>query len=149
MIDKVAASNFYKDRGDKIKQNWSLYEFSNRMFDSIVKRPDLASYREKHSDDDIEAFCVYFSKRLRQSIENVNTKHASSVVFNARYIYEFYPNNTRTQTQRLLEAASDAWQEHLFACSVCPNQCLKDGFEITDMFDNLEKTGWPSGNYLK
>jgi hypothetical protein len=144
VIDKVAANNFYKDRGDKIKQNWSLYEFSNIMYSKIEEHPELAGYRKKHSESDIAAFCVYFSKRLRQSLENLHTKRTSSVVFDARYIYEFYPGNTRAQTQRLLEAASEAWEDHIMSCSVCPNQCLSDGYAITDMFDNLEKTGWPT-----
>jgi len=144
VTDKVAASNFYKDNGDKIKQNWFLYEYSNIMFSKIEERPDLAAYRKKHGKDEISAFCVYFSKRLRQSIYKVDKKQASRVSIDARYIYEFYPGNTRAQTQRLLEAASEAWDEQIMACSGCPNQCLADGFERTDMFDNLEKTGWPT-----
>jgi len=59
-------------------------------------------------------------------------------------VYVFYPGNTYDQTQKMLEVALEAWDEHLLECSVCPNKCLTDGFEITDMFDNLEKTGWPT-----
>ena len=143
-IDKVAANNFYKDDGDKIKQNWFLYEYANILFSKIEERNELTAYRKKHSKDNISAFCVYFSKRLRQSISNVHRKQASLVVIDARYVYEFYPDNSYTQTQRLLEAASEAWNEHLIVCSNCPNQCLPDGFERTDMFDNLRKTGWPT-----
>ena len=142
-VDKVAADNFYKDNGDKIKQNWLLYEYSNILFSKIEESPELAAYRKKHSKSNIAAFCVYFSKRLRQSISNVH-KTASGVAIDARYVYEFYPGNTRTQTQRLLNAALSAWGEQLQACANCPNQCLADGFEITPMFDNLEKTGWPT-----
>lgn len=144
MVDKVAANNFYKDRGDKIKQNWSLYEFSNRMYSKIEEDPKLAGYRKRHSESEIEAFCVYFSKRFRQSIDDFLAKRTSGFVFDVRYIYEFYPGNTHTQTQRLLEAASEAWEDHMMSCLVCPNQCLTDGYAITDMFDNLEKTGWPT-----
>jgi uncharacterized Fe-S radical SAM superfamily protein PflX len=141
--DKVAADNFYKDDGDKNKQNWFLYEFSNIMYSKIEQRPELSTYRKKHSNDNISAFCVYFSKRLRQSISKAEKEHAG-VTIDARYVYEFYPKNTRAQTQKLLEAALEAWDEHLQVCSICPNQCLADGFEITNMFDNLEKTGWPT-----
>ena len=142
--DKVAADNFYKDGGDKTKQNWFLYEFSNVLFSKIEQSGKLASFRKKHSKENISAFCVYFSKRLRQSISNVEKKLASSVTINGRYVYEFYPGNTYAQTQKLLEAACEAWDEHLLVCSACPNQCLTDGFELTNMFDNLEKTGWPT-----
>jgi len=142
--DKVTADNFYKDNGDKIKQNWFLYEFSNVLFSKIEKRENLTAYRKKHSEENISAFCVYFSKRLRQSINNAEKKKVSGVTLNGSYIYEFYPNNTYAQTQKLLDAAGEAWEEHLLVCSCCPNQCLIDGFEPTNMFDNLEKTGWPT-----
>jgi hypothetical protein len=142
--DKVAADNFYKDNGDKIKQNWFLYEFSNVLFSKIEGRGNLAAYRKKHGDENISAFCVYLSKRLRQSISNAEKKQTSGVTINGRYVYEFYPNNTYAQTQKLLEAACEAWDEHLLVCSSCPNQCLTDGYEITDKFDNLAKTGWPT-----
>ena len=143
-VDKVHANNFYKDDGDKIKQNWCLYEYSNILFSKIEENPKLAQYRRRHNDADISAFCVYFSKRLRQSIHNASMGKTAGVVIEPRYVYEFYPDNTRAQTERLLEAALDAWGEHILVCSNCPNKCLEDGFEITDMFNNLEKTGWPS-----
>jgi hypothetical protein len=143
-IDKVAASHFYKDDGDKILLNWSLYEYANILYSKIEESAKLATYRKRHSKENIVAFCVYFSKRLRRSIVRVNEKKASNVELDGRYIYEFYPGNAYTQTQRLLEAAGQAWEEHLMSCSVCPNHCLSDGFERTDMFDNLEKTGWPT-----
>jgi len=143
-IDKVAASHFYKDDGDKILLNWFLYEYANNLRAKIGESPKLTTYRKRHSEEDIVAFCVYFSKRLRRSIARVNEKKASEVELNGRYIYEFYPENTNGQTQRLLEAAGQAWDEQLNSCSVCPNRCLVEGFERTDMFDNMEKTGWPT-----
>ena len=143
-IDRITADHFYKDDGDKIKENWFLYEYSNILFSKIEEAPKLAAYRNKHSKGNISAFCVYFSKRLRQSIFNAHKRETSGVVIDARYVYEFYPGNSNAQTQRLLEAALEAWDEHVQACLNCPNQCLTDGFEITDMFDNLEKTRWPT-----
>jgi len=143
-IDKVAAHHFYKDDGDKILQNWFLYEYANILHSKIMEAPKLASYRKKHGSDNIAAFCVYFAKRLRRSIAHVYEKRASGVMIEAQYIYEFYPGNPHTQTQRLLEGAGAAWTEHVRSCAVCPNQCLAEGFERTDMFDSLEETGWPT-----
>jgi hypothetical protein len=143
-VDKVAASHFYKDGGDKIKQNWFLYEYANQLFAQIDGSPKLAAYRKKHSEGSIVAFCVFFAKRLRRSIALVYEGQAPGVEIDARYIYEFYPGNPRTQTQRLLDAAGDAWNEKVQVCAACPNQCLPEGFELTDMFDSLEETGWPT-----
>jgi len=143
-IDKVPATSFYQDDGDKIKQNWFLYEYANILFSKIEEHPELASYRKKHNADKIRAFCVYYSKRLRQIIANAQMRQPPVFAIDARYIYEFYPNNSRAQTQTLLEAAFEAWQEHLQACRNCPNQCLTDGFDRTDAFDNLKHSGWPT-----
>jgi hypothetical protein len=143
-IDKVGAENFYRDRGDKIKQNWFLYEYSNVLFSKIAESPALANYRKNHKEESVAEFCVYYAKRLRQSIFDASMGKGKGVGINARYICEFYPGSTRAQTRRLLEAAFDAWREHIQACAHCPNQCVQDGFEPTGMFDSLEKTGWPT-----
>ncbi len=144
VTDSVSAKHFYQDDGDKILLNWSMYEYANILFGEIVQSPKLVSYRKQHNKSDIVSFCVYFSKRLRRSIVLVNAKQTTGVVIDARYVYEYYPNNTRAQTQRLLEAASAAWDQHIMSCSKCPNGCLTNGFERTSMFDNLERTGWPT-----
>ena len=143
-IDKVAANNFYKDNGDKVLQNWFLYEYANMLYSKIEESPKLAAYRKKRSTDDIVAFCVYFSKRMRRSIYNAQSKQTGVIEINARYIYEFYPDNTYSQTQKLLEVAGAAWSEKMLICAACPNLCLTNGFDRTHMFDNLEKTGWPT-----
>ena len=143
-MDKVGVSHFYNDNGDKILQNWSLYEYANILFSKIEESPKLMAYRKRRSKEDIVAFCVYFSKRMRRSIARANEKKVSSVEINGRYVYEFYPDNSYAQTQRLLEAARDAWGEHIMVCANCPNRCLTDGYELTNMFDNLERTGWPT-----
>jgi len=81
---------------------------------------------------------------MRRSLARAVEGSASGIEFDGMYVYEFYPGNPNAQTQRLLETAMDAWREHMQSCTQCPNRCLTEGFERTGMFDNLEKTGWPT-----
>jgi len=143
-FDKVKAENFYKDDGDKIRLNWFLYEYANQLHMRIAASPKLARYRKSHSEEEIVAFCVYFSKRMKKSIHDRQTGRSKSVAFDGKYVYEFYPNNSSAQTQLLLTAALAAWEEQLQNCESCPLQCLIDGYELTSMFGSLEKTGWPT-----
>ncbi len=143
-FDKIKAKNFYQDAGDKILQNWCLYEYANILYAKIEESSKLAGYRKNRCTKEIEKFCIYFSKRLRKSINDAQTGHTKGVTIDARYVYEFYPKNTYQQTQRLLDAALSAWNEHVLICTNCPNQCLTHGYEITDMFDNLETVRWPT-----
>jgi hypothetical protein len=143
-FDKVRADNFFKDDGDKVKVNWLLYEYANNLYMDIAESPKLARYRKRHTEEDIVAFCVYFSKRLRKSIHDSRVGISDGVLLDGRYVYEFYPDNSYEQTQLLLESAMSAWKEQLNTCVGCGNKCLMDGYELTGMFDNLEKTGWPT-----
>ena len=143
-LDKVRAENFYQDNGDKVKLNWLLYEYANLLYMKISASSKLALYKKRHSQDQITAFCVYFSKRLRKSIFDMETGRSKGIVFDARYVYEFYPNNSFAQTQALLDMTLAAWEDQLKCCAVCPSKCLVDEYEITGMFDSLEKTGWPT-----
>ena len=143
-LDRVKATNFYADNGDKIKLNWFLYEYANLLYIKIAASPKLTRYWNLYKEKQIEAFCVYFSKRLKKSIHDLQMGHSGDVTINARYVYEFYPKNSFAQTQALIEVALAAWQEQLRNCRGCSQQCLNDGYEITGMFDSLEKTGWPT-----
>jgi uncharacterized Fe-S radical SAM superfamily protein PflX len=143
-LDKVRAENFYQDKGDKVKLNWFLYEYANLLYLKISTSSKLVRYKKRHSQDQITAFCVYFSKRLKKSIFDMETGRSKSIVFDAKYVYEFYPDNSFAQTQALLDMTLAAWEDQLKCCSFCPSKCLVDGYEITGMFDSLGKTGWPT-----
>jgi hypothetical protein len=143
-IDKVTANNFYQDKGDHTLLNWFLYEYANVLFSSIAESSKLAHYRKKHDESNIAEFCVYFSKRLKMSINDAQIRRTAGVTIDGRYVYEFYPKKSYAQTQALLEVALVAWDEHIQICANCPNACLINPYEPTDMFENLEKTGWPT-----
>jgi len=143
-LDKVRAANFYQDNGDKIKLNWFLYEYANLLYMKISSSSKLTRYKKLYSQNQITAFCVYFSKRLKKSIFDMQTGLSKSIAFDGKYVYEFYPNNSFAQTQDLLDMALAAWEDQLKGCAVCQSKCLIDEYEITGMFDSLEKTGWPT-----
>ena len=144
MEDNVKAGNFYQDDGDKIKLNWFCYEYANNLCSSIKTSKKLVQYRARHSSSQIADFSLYFSKRMRKSIYDRQSGKSGIIAINAQYIYEYDPKCTRRQVQALIEAAHTAWDETTLGCTVCPNRCLPEAFELTPMFDNLAKTGWPS-----
>jgi len=143
-LDKVRAANFYQDNGDKIKLNWFLYEYANLLYMKISASSNLTRYKKLYSQHQITEFCVYFTKRLKKSIFDMQTGRSMSIAFDGKYVYEFHPNNSFAQTQELLDVALAAWEDQLKCCAVCQSKCLIDEYEITGMFDSLEKTGWPT-----
>ena len=49
-LNKVKATNFYKDDGDKIKLNRFLYEYANALYMEIAKSPKLTRYRKANGE---------------------------------------------------------------------------------------------------
>lgn len=143
-MDYVQAKGFYQDAGDKIKLNWFCYEYANNIYMAIRSSGYLSQYKGHHTQDNITAFCLYFAKRMRKSIYELQTGKTDKIIFEGQYVYEFYPKSSQKQIQSLLKAALSAWDEQLSACANCPSKCLIEGFELCAMFDNLEKTGWPT-----
>ena len=143
MEDDVKAGNFYQDNGDKIKMNWFCYEYANNLYSFIKSSKKLDQYRTQNSPAQIADFSLYFAKRMRKSIYDMQTGKSDGIAINAQYIYEYNPKISIKQVQALIEAAWSAWDDTTLGCSVCSNQCLSEAFELTPMFDNLANTGWP------
>jgi hypothetical protein len=143
MADNIKAENFYQDDGDKIKLNWFCYEYANNLYSFIQLSKTLHPYRARHSPAQIAEFSLYFAKRMRKSIDDMRTGKSKSVVIYAQYVYEWDPKCPGKQRQALIEAAQSAWDETTLGCSICPSRCLSEAFELTPMFDNLAKAGWP------
>jgi len=144
MTDNVKAERFYQDDGDKIKLNWFCYEYANNLYSAIKLSKKLAQYRAQHKPEQIVDFCLYYAKRMRKSIYDKNAGKSESVAVSVQYIYEYKPECPSKQAQALIEAAETAWNDTILGCTVCPNRCLFEWFELTPMFDNLVKTGWPT-----
>ena len=144
MKDNVKAESFYKDDGDKIKLNWFCYEYANVLCSFINTSKKLDQYRAHRSPAQIADFSLYFAKRMRKSIYDMQTGKIEGIAINAQYVYEYYPKCSSKQAQALIEVAKSAWDDMTLGCTICPHQCLSEAFELAPMFDSLAKTGWPS-----
>jgi len=144
MDDNVKAEKFYQDDGDKIKLNWFCYEYANNLYRFIKLSKKLAQYRTHHSPAQIADFSLYFAKRMRKSIYDRQTGKIDIIAINAQYVYEYNPKCSFKQAQALIDVAQSAWDETRLGCTICSSRCLSEAFELTPMFDNLAKTGWPT-----
>ena len=142
MIDNVKAERFYQDDGDKVKLNWFCYEYANNLYRAIKSSKKLTQYRAQNKPEQIADFCLYYAKRMRKSIYDKDTGKSKGVAISIQYVYEYKPECPDRQAQALVEAAEASWNDTSDA--ICPNRCLIECFELTPMFDNLARTGWPT-----
>lgn len=144
MLDHVQADRLYQDNAGKIKLNWLCYEYANSLYSAVCASSRMSEYGTSHPAPETADFRLYFSKRMRKSVFDKLTGVADAIMFRTSYVREFYSAMGAKQMGALLEVAISAWGHQLHGCSTCPNQCLKAGFDLTDMFDSLAQAGWPA-----
>jgi hypothetical protein len=143
MIDTISADKFYQDNADKIKLNWLCYEYANDLYTAVRVDSRLPKTIKGRAESEIADFCLYFAKRMRKSIYDKLTGATDAITFRTSYVREFYPSMAVKHMDAFLEVAMMTWEQQLKGCFVCPHQCLRTGFDLTDMFDRLAQTGWP------
>lgn len=144
MLDHIQADKFYQDNADKIKLNWLCYEYANSLYTAIRAGTGLPKAIKGLAEAEVADFCLYFSKRMRKSVYDKLTGATNATAFRTSYVREFYPSMSVKHMDALLAVAMTAWNQQLLGCNVCPHQCLRAGFDLTDMFDNLAQAGWPT-----
>lgn len=143
-IDKLMpASWFYINDNEKTKFNWFLYEYAGKLFDAIMTSRDkaLKKWKARHSDEELAGFCAYFSKRMRQSVYDVQLGIEDGAVFLDRYVSDCCHTATLEEVNAVIEIASKAWEGLLTACLACPNGCLDEADCRCDTFDRIEHGG--------
>jgi hypothetical protein len=144
MFDAISADRFYQDNADKIKLNWLCYEYANSLYAAIRASSRLPKAIKGRDESEIADFCLYFAKRMRKSLYDKLTGAMDAIAFRTSYVRAFYPTMAVKHMDAFLAVAMTAWDQQILSCNACPRQCLEAGFDLTDMFDNLVQTGWPT-----
>jgi len=141
-VDPIKAEYFYKNAAEKTKLNWFCYEYAFVLYSQIRSSHKLTRYRNNNTQDQITAFCVHFSKSMKQSIFDKLSGRTAITILDEAYVYSFYPDSSHSQTGKLLTAASEAWDEHLSICETCPTRCISEMYEMCGMFDRMDEDGF-------
>lgn len=132
---------FYIYEGEKTTFNWFLYEYACKLHESVAasKRKALKQWKSRRSDENVAEFCAYFSKRMRQSVYDVQDGKTEGAVFLDRYVSDYSHDATLPEIDAIMEVACKAWKELLISCSRCPTGCLADPDDYCEMFDRIER----------
>jgi uncharacterized Fe-S radical SAM superfamily protein PflX len=117
---------FHNIEGHKTKLNWFLLETALEHYDRIMESDALSKYRKLYTDEQIALFCVYYARRMKESLLNNLRGRRKHILLYTEYIDDYYPNLDRETKDSLSDLASEAWGYKLDSCKNCPTQCLAD-----------------------
>ena len=80
-------------------------------------------------------FCVYYAKALVPAIEDRLRKKTAGVHLSYKPIETFFKELDNRLVNRLLTVITQAWDEQLQFCEVCPTRCVSERDVYCTMFD--------------
>ena len=131
----IKPTSFYSREHEKTKLNWFCYETSMGIYDEINKK--LGKQLKKHNitDEALAQFSIYFSKKTKDSILEKLSGRIENVTFSYEVIESYFPNLSDKLVNKMLDAISQAWDEQLSVCVVCPTRCISEKDAFCTMFD--------------
>ena len=142
----IPASWFYRSDSEKTKFNWFLYEYACKLFEHIDanRSKRISDWKAKYSEEQIAAFCAYYSKRMKRSVIELLEADSAIVKVYDDYLTDYCHDNIQRENHLINKIAVDALDDLFEGCGVCPTQCLRDRFARCELFDRMERGGYLS-----
>ena len=130
----IRPTSFYSSEGEKVKLNWFCYELALSIYDSM--KDELAHpAREgrKISDEILADFSIHYAKGMKDEVLRQLSGEIEKVCISYEPIESFFPDIGDDMVNKMTDVISQAWDEMLSICEVCPNRCIseKDAFCTT------------------
>jgi len=137
IVPRVRPESFYSSENEKKKFNWFLYELAESFHSVITSGGIIRKLRKKGiSDQRIVEFCVYYAKALVPAIEDRLQGKTTGVHLSYKPIEIFFKELDDRLVDRLLTVISQAWDEQLQLCEMCPTRCVSERDVYCTMFDD-------------
>jgi hypothetical protein len=135
-IDNVRPNSFYSNDSEKIKLNWFCYEFSMTIYDNMKKEIGSRLKKQKISDEALAEFSVFYSKEMKNMILQQLSGKIKMVCISYEPIESYFPDLGADLINKMTDITSDAWDEILSICEVCPNRCISEKDAYCTLFDD-------------
>ena len=135
-LDMIRPNSFYSNESEKIKLNWFCYEFSMAIYDNMKKEIGSRLKKQKIGDEALAEFSVCYSKEMKNMIIEKLSGKIEIVCISYEPIKSFFPDLGAGLINKMTDVTSDAWDEMLSICEVCPNRCISEKGAYCTLFDD-------------
>jgi hypothetical protein len=135
-LDIVRPNSFYSNESEKIKLNWFCYEFAVAIYDDMKKEIGSRLKKQKIGDEALAEFSVYYSKEMKDMILQQLSGKIKMVCISYEPIELYFPDLGAGLINKMTNVTSEAWDEMLSICEVCPNRCISEKDAYCTLFDD-------------
>jgi hypothetical protein len=130
----IKASSFYKRDSEKTKLNWLCYELALMIYDAVMGEPYEEFMRQIYDVEAVAEFSLLLSKSIGGGLAR-NPSGKPDKEYVVRTSKRFFPGLGGRGYRAMVRVVSEACEELLQECRVCPTRCLIEKSARCTMFD--------------
>lgn len=134
-LGMIKPTSFYANEDEKIKFNWFFYELSMAIYDHMKSDIGSRLKRQKIRDEALAEFSIYYSKGMKDAILQKLSGKIEAICISYVPIVSYFPNLNDDLINKMTDVVSDAWDEVLSFCEVCPNRCISEKEAYCTLFN--------------
>ena len=135
-LDMIKPTSFYSSESEKVKLNWFCYELSLSIYDSMKNKIAFLLKRRKISNETLADFSIYYAKGMKDVVLQQLSGKIEKVCILYEPIESYFPDIGDEMINKMTDVISEAWDEMLSFCEVCPNRCISEKDAFCTLFDD-------------
>jgi len=135
-LDMIKPTSFYSSESEKVKLNWFCYELSLSIYDSMKNKIAILLKRRKISNETLADFSIYYAKGMKDVVLLQLSGKIEKVCILYEPIESYFPDIGDEMINKMTDVISEAWDEMLSFCEVCPNRCISEKDAFCTLFDD-------------
>ena len=135
-LDMIKPTSFYSSESEKVKLNWFCYELSLSIYDSMKNKIAFLLKRRKISNETLADFSICYAKGMKDVVLRQLSGKIKKVCISYEPIDSYFPDIGDDMINKMTDVISEAWDEMLSFCEVCPNRCISEKDAFCTLFDD-------------
>lgn len=135
-LDMIKPTSFYSNESEKVKFNWFCYELSLSIYDSMKNKIAFLLKRRKIINETLADFSIYYAKGMKDAVLRQLSGKIKKVCISYEPIESYFPDIGDDMINKMTDVISEAWDEMLSFCEVCPNRCISEKDAFCTLFDD-------------
>jgi hypothetical protein len=135
-LDMIKPTSFYSSESEKVKLNWFCYELSLSIYDSMKNKIAFLLKRRKISNETLADFSICYAKGMKDVVLQQLSGKIEKVCISYEPIESYFPDIGDDMINKMTDVISEAWDEMLSFCEVCPNRCISEKDAFCTLFDD-------------
>ncbi|MDR2142003.1 MAG: hypothetical protein LBR11_09490 [Deltaproteobacteria bacterium] len=137
MVDAIKASSFCTNDSEQTNLNWFCYEFSNSLYDSLIRDENINPVKISYGKHTLADFCKNLATTFVPKLPTKFDRKKFPLPGVDDFVLSYFPKFSPTWLPALRQNLDSAWELMMMGCSLCRDKCLKNKNSLNPEFSMI------------